>query len=166
MKIILTGRQFNCIIEEYLGQVQSFEKSRKRYKVYKNPKNISRMSPNLRAICTPEGDLFVVDHGSFDVVHGELLEWLLENRRVVGLMGVGRRDLEDLGRYVWLMRSGNSNDFYLAESYMWDEEDYEKLEPGVYDENSMLNTLDNVKRKNPGYNFIMKRINGGNPLTN
>ena len=95
--------------EELLGQYDN------KYDVYKNPKSIKRMDPDMRGISDPKGNLYVVDDGGRVLIHRHIFDWLKQNKQIRSSLSVYDAG-EDFEVMNW-QRVGSSNTFKLAESY-------------------------------------------------
>jgi len=131
--------------EELIAKVRGFE-------VFKNPKTISRMDANLRAISNPDGDLFVIE--SNDVIHSDLAKAVSAKGYKIPTY-LSSEELVELTErgYIYWVRKGNSGDFYLGESYTFGYPfDDPEFKPAV------KKYARKTKSKNPQYNFIAKSI--------
>jgi hypothetical protein len=121
-------------------------------KVYRNPKSIKRMSPDLRAISDMKGDLYVMDDSS-KFTHSELVKWLI----AYGLAPkyTWYDSLYEFGSLVAWTRVSNTDTFKLGESYR-----LELFHP--LDENNLTESVfelyEQVKQKNPQYSFKLESI--------
>lgn len=82
--------------------------------LYRNPKNISKMAPWLRAMSDADGNLFVFDHENLVVTHAEI--------GVLVQPELGDYSHDDIykkiiPKFVLWHRAGGSDNFYLSESY-------------------------------------------------
>ena len=135
-------QRVNNINEELVTTLKLFNKYD--FDVYKNPQTLAKLKSNIRAISTPEGDLYVVD--STEIIHSMFGSKMKEK---------GFNFPENIYYnfdYIAWTRYEKTNDFFLGESYE------------VYDDKNEIEQLnkqsiENVKNKNPQYNFILKLIN-------
>jgi hypothetical protein len=137
--------------EELLGEYKGYE-------IYKNPKSIKRMQPNLRAVSFSNGDLFVVDDNSWHMTHLDLRDGLNK----LGYKNPPIRATSDIfdsikkGLIDW-QRKEKNNTFYLSESIDFNDGAYEHE---IYDEKEYMpyikKYVNKVKQKNPQYKFILE----------
>jgi hypothetical protein len=157
--IVISESQLKRLISEnVMGAIRSeFNPRRKPCPIYINPSNISDMSPNLRALATPKGDLYVIDEGSYDIIHGEMIEWLIQR-------GHEGADARKMDKTLLLNRYNNTNKYYLSESYLneYDRETYiaisNDIDPIEYDVKSIKKTMLITKKKHPHLLFYIKKI--------
>jgi len=129
--------------------------------IYKNPKSISRMSPGLRAISFPSGDLFVCDD-NWGINHIGLEKWLKSNDYSMPAVNNSINELFSGIKkgYISWQRMGDTNDFYLSRSieFGWFKKlfNVDKKEIVFIMKKYILK----IKSKNPKYNFVPERIGG------
>jgi len=111
-----------------------------------NPKSIDRMKPYIRGIADSNGNLYLID--SHNYIHTTISR--LFNQRGYQLP-IEFDYPKDHKRFIGLQRNGDTNDFYLSESYTSDEYVEENLD-------NIVNILDKTKAKNPTYDFIPENI--------
>ncbi len=107
--------------------------------IYKNPKNLRNFEPNVRAIGTLGGDLYVAQRDSsfYHRSMGEQLKLVEDGEKIY--------DLND--KFVFCYRLRNKPAFAIGISTEYFNDDSE--------ENVKIteNILKNIKRKNPQFNF-------------
>ena len=121
-----------------------------KYDMYLNPSTMKKMKPNIRAISTDKGDLFIYDDGGMTKTHGDVADNLKRHGYLKYSGNFG--NLIDQLKFVTWQRDGNSNTFKLSTSFP-------ELETLSDDEHKVLDKLiNNVAHKNPQYKFIKKMI--------
>lgn len=134
-------KKINNINEELVTTLKLFNYN---IEVYKNPQTLTRIKPNIRGISTPDGDFYIVD--STEIIHTVFSSQMREN-------GFNfPRNIYNDNNYIAWTRYGKSDDFYLGESYEVNDEKNEIEELNKQ-------SIENVKKKNPQFNFIVKLIN-------
>ena len=133
---------FDFLNEKFIGHIRDYG-----VEVYMNPKSLSDMQPDLRAIVDDNGNLYVADDNKF-IIHGRLSQWLKSQGYDFPNTEDGIYDLYN--HFVLLQRKDDTIDFYLSESYVGDEETLYAAE--------IRRMLKKTKEKNPQYNFIQKKI--------
>ena len=134
--------------EELVGEVNGNE-------VYKNPKSIKRMKPELRGISFPNGDLYVVDDAR-NIIHSEFFEWLgKKGHKVPSNMWSKPGVVEAIKKgYIPWQRKGSSESFYLSESTDFDDDFFDEAELMTY----LKKYSAKVKQKNPKYKYVLKGV--------
>jgi len=83
-----------------------------RNQIFKNPKSISRMVEDLRAISFPNGDLFVIDD-NWDVIHTHFANWLNKHGYSTPVGNTLGELAEQIKRgYIPWQRNGRANSFF------------------------------------------------------
>ena len=118
-----------------------------KFGVYKNPKSISRMEKQVRAISDKNGDLFVIDD-PYHFTHRELYT-TLKLKNEIGNYGENANKVSPDKLLLWL-RLNNTNIFKLSKSY--DGSTIKKIQ------NMKLPNLDKVRKKNSQYKFLLEPI--------
>ncbi len=141
------------IIKEELLSPQIYKtygfKTNHRFDIYKNPPSITRMEPDLRAVSTPNNDLYAVDERGFRIIHADILEYL---RRYEGYKLKEREFTHPiLNNIIGWTRRGRTNYFYLAEGYDYDSQ----IKPHI---NYLINHIEKLKNKFPNIKFVPKKI--------
>jgi len=119
------------------------------YDVYKNPSSISRMESDLRAISDKSGNLYVLDHDGWRIIHSDFATWLSSNGQNIP---AGENVWKKITKVICWQRLGKTNKFYLSESYKRDEGEIDK----IIEKSSKL--IDNVRKKQSTFKFIIKSI--------
>ncbi len=143
----------SLISEEYIGDLKNNE-------VFKDPKSIKRMAPELRGYSHPNGDFYVIDD-AYQVTHSMFAKWLNQNLDGFNTPDNGSNTglVKAIKKgYITWQRDGSTNTFKLAESINWGDPEY-------YKKNDLIPFLSQyakiVRRKNPQYKFVLKRIHEG-----
>jgi len=126
--------------EEYLGNIHQ------NVEVFKNPKSIKRLEPNIRGIVTENGDLYVVNCGNYDIIHNDFSKWL-------NIMGypIPSNIYDYLENNIPLQRYEKTNKFYLGESMTT-----QRINNHI---DSFRKIIKRAGNKNPTINFILENIN-------
>jgi hypothetical protein len=136
-------KQYIKPLYQYINEEHIFHEAD--FDIYKNPESIKRMSPWKRAISDKYGNLFVMDDRFFWYTHLDMMK-LLDNTGDFNKINYKYF----LNVYVLWMQAGNSNKFYLSESYNTNES-YNDME----DHKSHINKLTKlVKKKNSNFKFL------------
>ena len=103
------------LFEEQLGLMKGKKYD---YSVYKNPKSISLMESSLRAISDKDGNLYVLDHDGYEIIHSAFGSWL-KNRGYP----IPSKDAvwDNFTKCICWQRKRRTNEFYLSESYNYDQ---------------------------------------------
>lgn len=133
---------------QYLNEVELPNKIRsdsgKFFTVYKNPPSIKNMSDRIRAVSTPDYDLFVVDDTTHnkEILHEDIFEYLF---RYEGIPSNVNFDGSTDGYYCWIKL--HKNVLHLATSNIYS--------PNLNDEylNEYITTMNN---EHPNLKFIGK----------
>jgi hypothetical protein len=132
--------------EEFIGMYDSYE-------VFKNPKSIKRMKPELRGISFPTGDLFVIDD-AMNSIHVHFGRWLNQHGYKINIDMTIKNLFGNIKKgYIDWQRKDSADYFYLSESTTF-KDDEEENEYMPY----LIKYSKKVKSKNPKYNFILKSI--------
>lgn len=123
--------------ESFLGYTEHGEE------VFKNPKSIKRMTPNIKGIIGYKGDLFVIDavnyiyRGISDIISTKFKEDLTKNV------------YKNFDKEVAVQRVEKTDIFYLSESYLESVEDHFE---------TIKRLCIQCKKKNPYLTFVLKKI--------
>lgn len=123
--------------------------------IYRNPKSIRKLGPWARALSDIDGNLFIMED-SFQMVHEDLAQWLLDNNKIDWATG-GISDFYEqmMHNTVLWQQVGDQNLLYLSESYT----QRKFNEYSVYRWTEHIKELtQRVKKRNPGMKYIRKRI--------
>jgi len=135
---------YNSIItEEHLYQIDN------EFDIYRNPKSISKMFPNSRAISDHKGDLYLLDDGGISRVHGEIANSLKRH----GYINYSKwgEEVENIKKLPW-QRIKKTNNFKLSTSFP----EIQTLSDN--DHKTLDKLISLVQKKNPSFKFIKETI--------
>lgn len=109
--------------------------------VYKNPKSITRMTDNFRAISDKEGNLYIADDGGLVFIHAFFYEEL-KRKNFIPNFGSWDTAYENLDVIGW--QHLKNNIFWCGEKYPEEKKD------------EITKMVKNCKKMNPQYKFVFK----------
>lgn len=126
------------------------------FDIYKNPKSIRRFPPNSRGISTPNLDFYLVDEplndeGVTTLIHADILQYLRKHEGY-SLQQTAMYLHPIIDSVIGWTRKGKTNEFYLSESYNWEDQ----VEPHLDYLKEHINALE---EKFPYIKFIPERNN-------
>lgn len=130
--------------ESFLGYTEHGEE------VFKNPKSVKRMLPNIKGVIGYKGDLFLIDAANYihrgisDIISTKFKEDLTKNV------------YKNFDKEVAVQRVEKTDIFYLSESYLESVDDH--LE-------TIKRLCTECKKKNPWITFVLKKIDNAQLAT-
>lgn len=143
----------DLVNEELIGQYDY--NHFKSFDIYKNPKSIKRMEPELRGVSFPNGDLFVIDD-AHHILHNKLRDALNAHGYRCPDSYTKKDVVINIKKgYIDWQRKGKTNEFYLSESTDFNDTEW-------FDRDELMPYLEKyvkkVKSRNSQYKFILESI--------
>lgn len=132
------------IKEDFIGKIGS------KTELYLNPKSITRMKADLRALSLPDGDFIVMDD-AMSYTHMMMVDYLNDDFGYSIPFMIWDTSSSDKGYLTW-QRYKKTNNFYLGETTQpeWIDKSENKEKVKKY--------IKKINRKNSKYKFHTERI--------
>lgn len=145
---------YSVILEELVGKSTArFAKNKyELFHIYRNPKSIKKFPPYLRAVSTPNGDLYVADD-AFNIIHLDIYKWMYNNINS-GLEFPSESDewvaKQATRGFISWQRIMDGEEFFLGETIKQDFIDKNQKE--------ILKYIKLIEKKNPKLKFYAEKM--------